>query len=130
VVTETSEKCHSIGTEMKKIIKQFRAPFKSNSPNMKKKLHQDTHSNAQKNAPQAPKKKTSAQNVTVKGNIINKNLTETGPIIKKVTQKKLGERMEKEKIERGERERDRDRERERGEKKSNLREEKPKRETK
>ena len=66
---------------MKKIIKQFRAPFKSNSPNMKKKLHHDTHSNAHKGTtqPQPPKKKNSAQNVTVKGNIINKNLTETGP---------------------------------------------------
>ncbi len=99
---------------MKKIIKQFRAPFKSNSPNMKKKIHQETHSNAQKNGQLLPKKKNSAQNVTVKGNIINKNMTETGPIIKKVTQKKLGERME----------------RERQGKKSNLREEKPKRETK
>jgi hypothetical protein len=90
---------------MKKIIKQFRAPFKSNSPNMKKKLHHDTHSNVHKpnTQPQPPKKKSSAQNVTVKGNIINKNLTETGPIIKKVTQKKLGEKIEKDKLERGER---------------------------
>lgn len=99
MVTETSEKCHSIGSEMKKIIKQFRAPFKSTSPNMKKKPHQDSHSNAHKLAPptvQHPKKKNSAQNVTVKGAIINKNLTETGPIIKKVAQKRLAGEREKE----------------------------------
>lgn len=34
--TEANEKC-SISTDMKKIIKQFRLPFKSNSPNLKKK---------------------------------------------------------------------------------------------
>jgi hypothetical protein len=77
---------------MKKIIKQFRPPFKSTSPNMKKKQHQESQSNAQRPAPATntnPKKKNSAQNVTVKGNIINKNMTETGPIIKKVAQKRL-----------------------------------------
>lgn len=99
---------------MKKIIKQFRAPFKSNSPNMKKKLH-DAHSNNNKLcfSTNNPKKKNSAQQQpTTKNNIINKNLTETGPIIKKVTQKRLGPEKEREKPE----------------KKSNVREEKRKEE--
>lgn len=71
---------------MKKIIKQFRAPFKSNSPNMKKKLHHETHSNANKLcfSTNNPKKKNSTQ-INNKPNIINKNLTETGPVIKKVS---------------------------------------------
>ena len=36
--TEANDKC-SISTDMKKIIRQFRMPFKSNSPNLKKKNH-------------------------------------------------------------------------------------------
>lgn len=70
---------------MKKIIKQFRAPFKSNSPNIKKKAHLEAHSNTNKLLVSAnhPKKKNSAQNPN-KPNIINKNMTETGPVIKKV----------------------------------------------
>ena len=102
MVTETSEMCHSIGSEMKKMVKQFRAPFKSNSPNMKKKTHVDSHSNAHKppNNHNHPKKKNSAQNVTTKGNnIVNKNVTETGPIIKKMTQKRLDVEKERDKVE-------------------------------
>ena len=102
MVTETSEKCLSIGSEMKKMVKQFRAPFKSNSPNIKKKTHMESHSNAHKHTASNnhPKKKNSAQNVTTKGNVLAKNnLTETGPIIKKMTQKRLAVEKEKEKVE-------------------------------
>lgn len=68
---------------MKKMIKQFRAPFKSNSPNMKKKVHHENHSNTNKICFTSTnnKKKNTTQ---VKNTIINKNATETGPVIKKV----------------------------------------------
>jgi hypothetical protein len=36
--TEQSEKCQGTSGDMKKIIRQFRLPFKSNSPNFKKKV--------------------------------------------------------------------------------------------
>lgn len=70
---------------MKKIIKQFRAPFKSNSPNMKKKAHHENQSNTNKqgfNSNNNPKKKTNPQ---TKITVVNKNVTENGPIIKRVS---------------------------------------------
>jgi hypothetical protein len=62
---------------MKKIVQQFRAPFKSTSPNLKK-IRQGVE-NAGKNttATQAQKRKSNPQKVTA----FNKNATETGPII-------------------------------------------------
>ena len=67
---------------MKKIIRQFRLPFKSNSPNLKKKnLPEQTHiphkTGLSTSKPQ--KKKTTGQTRP-----IPKVQTETGPVIKKV----------------------------------------------
>lgn len=77
---------------MKKMIKQFRAPFKSNSPNVKKKIQHDNRSSNKGVLQQpVPKKKNSAQQ-TLKNNIVNKNMTETGPLIKK---KRPADRTEK-----------------------------------
>lgn len=81
--TETSEKCQTIGNDMKKIIKQFRLPFKSNSPNLKKKNQPENSQNLNRmgfSTAKPQKKRTPAQNKP-----IPKSNTETGPLIKKVS---------------------------------------------
>jgi hypothetical protein len=80
--TEASEKCSSIGHDIKKIINEFRMPFKSTSPNIKKK--QVTVS-AKFLTNTAQHKKFSA---CIKVCPSAKN-TEVGPTIKKTTHKKV-----------------------------------------
>ena len=85
-MTETSEKGICGGSDMKKLIKQFRMPFKSTSPNLKKKSHNEHPSTSHK--PHTAKNKKArpnpAQNVA-------KYQTEAGPLIRKVVSKR-GER--------------------------------------
>jgi hypothetical protein len=67
---------------MKKIIKQFRLPFKSNSPHLKKKLseHPNHPQKAGLSSSKPAKKKLPVQTKPTP-----KNQTETGPLIKKVS---------------------------------------------
>ena len=68
---------------MKKMIRQFRMPFKSNSPNLKKKnyLEQPYQPSKTGMSTTKPQKKKA----TVMTKPIPKSQTETGPIIKKVS---------------------------------------------
>lgn len=79
---------------MKKIVQQFRAPFKSTSPNLKKVRQGGENTAKNTTATQAQKRKSNAQKVTA----FNKNATETGPIIViKKTQAPIKREKEKEK---------------------------------
>lgn len=66
---------------MRKIIKQFRMPFKSNSPNLKKKQNAELSNNHHKTS-MSTNKIQKKKNTHTKP--IPKSQTETGPIIKKV----------------------------------------------
>lgn len=62
--TEQSEKCQGTSGDMKKIIRQFRLPFKSNSPNFKKKVqlqHSQNHNKLGLSVNKQTKKRTPAQ---------------------------------------------------------------------
>ena len=85
-MTETSEKGICAGSDMKKLIKQFRMPFKSTSPHLKKKSHNEHPSTSHK--PQTSKTRKSKANPV---NNAPKHQTETGPMIRKVGSKR-GER--------------------------------------
>lgn len=81
--TQQSDKCQGTSSDMKKIIRQFRLPFRSNSPNFKKKnqlQYSQNHNRVGLSANKQSKKRTPAQ---IKP--ITKSNTETGPIIKKVS---------------------------------------------
>ena len=67
---------------MKKIIRQFRLPFKSNSPNLKKKNHPEQQHHAHKTGLSTSKPLKKRNGGQTKP--IPKSQTETGPLIKKV----------------------------------------------
>ncbi len=83
LATETNDKCQSIGTEMKKVIRQFRLPFKSTSPNLKKKNLPEHQPNQHKIGLSVSKQPKKRNPVTAKP--LTKNNTEAGPVIKKVS---------------------------------------------
>ena len=96
-MTETSEKGQCSGNDMKKLIKQFRMPFKSTSPNLKKKAHNDNVSTSHKpHTAQHPRPKKNNHKLATNNNLLKHN-TEVGPAIRKTNKKP--ERTEKEKIE-------------------------------
>jgi len=68
---------------MKKIIRQFRMPFKSTSPQLKHKNQTNltNHTKLAFSTTAQPKKKVNAVNARP---VLTKNNTEIGPIIKKV----------------------------------------------
>lgn len=81
---------------MKKMIRQFRLPFKSTSPNFKKKVqpeHSQNHNRIGLSVNKQTKKPTKIQN-----KLFQKSNTETGSIIKKVSYLLVRKKMDNKKL--------------------------------